>query len=57
MVAAHDKHGEDPPKRAARNNFSNNCLADFVIKNTRRFFIKMKIDERFLTEDPGSWNN
>ena len=58
MVAALDKHGdEDPPKRAVRNDFSNNCLADFVTKNTRRFFTKIKMDEKFLTKNPGSWNN
>jgi len=40
-----------------RKDFSNNCLADFVTKNTRRFFLKMKMDQKFLTEDPGSWND
>jgi len=58
MVAALDKDGdEDPPKRALRKDFSNNCLADFVTKSTRRFFLKMKVDQKFLTENPGSWNN
>jgi len=31
-------------------------LADFVTKSTRRFFLKMKVDQKFLTENPGSWN-
>jgi len=44
------------PKRALRKDLSNNCLADFVTKNTRRF-LKMKMDQKFLTEDPGSWND
>jgi len=50
-VAALDKDpDEDPPKRSLRKDFSNNCLADFVTKNTRRFFLKMKIDQKFPTE-------
>jgi len=50
-VAALDKDpDEDPPKRSLRKDFSNNCLADFVTKNTRRFFPKMKIDQKFPTE-------
>ena len=58
MVAALDKDGdEDPPKRALRKDFSNNCLADFVTKNTRRFFLKMKMDQKFLMKDPGSQND
>ena len=58
VVAALDKDGdEDPPKGALRKDFSNNCLADFVTKNTRHFFLKMKMDPKFLTEDPGSWND
>jgi len=58
MVAALDEDGdEDPPKRNVRNDFSNNCLADFVRKNTRRFLLNMKMDQKFLTEDPGSWND
>jgi len=59
MVAAFDKDGdEDPPKRTLRKDFSKNCLADFVTKNTRRFFLNMKMHQKFLTEDPnGSWND
>jgi len=32
-------------------------LLDFVTKNTRRFFLKMKIHQKFLTESPVSWND
>jgi len=59
MVAAFDKDGdEDPPKRTLRKYFSKNCLADFVTKNTRRVFLNMIMDHKFLTEDPNdSWND
>ena len=58
MVAALDEDGdENPPKRTLRKEVSNNCLADFVTKNTRRFFLKMKMDQKFLTEDSDSWND
>ena len=58
MIAALDKDGnEDHAKRALRKDFSNNCLADVVTKNTSHFFLKMKIDQKFLTEDPGLWND
>ena len=58
MVAAHDKdENEDDPKRALIKDFSNSCLADFVTKNTRHFFLKMKIDQKFLTKEPGLWND
>jgi len=58
MVAALDKNlDEDPPKCAPRKDFSNNCLADLIIKNIHPFFLKMKMDQKLLTEDPGSWND
>jgi len=58
MVAALDKDGdEDSPKRALRKDFSNNYLADFVTKSTRRFFLKMKMDQKLLMEDSGLWND
>ena len=47
---------EDPFKRALRKDFSNNCSADFVTKNTRHFFPNMKIDQKCSMKDPGSWN-
>ena len=58
MVAALDKDGnEDPPKCTLRKDFSNYCLADFVAKSKGHFCLKMKIDQKFLEEDPGSWND
>ena len=55
MVAALDKDGnEDPPKCTLRKDFSNYCLADFVAKSKGHFCLKMKIDQKFLEEDPGS---
>jgi len=58
MVTALDKDpDEDPPKCAPRKDFSNNCLADLITKNSRHFFLKMKMDQTFLPEDPGSWND
>jgi len=58
MVAALDKDpGEETPKCAPRKDFSNNCLADLITKNTHRFFLKTKMDQKFLTEDLGSWND
>jgi len=45
MVATLDKDGdEDPPKGALRKDFSNNCLVEFLTKNTCRFFLTMKMD-------------
>jgi len=55
-VAALDKD-QDPPKGVLKKDFSNNCLANFVTKNPRCFFLKMKMDQKFLMEDPGSWND
>ena len=58
MVAALDKDpDEHPPKCAPRKDFSNNCLADLITKNTRRFFLKTKMDQKFLTEESGLWND
>ena len=58
MVAALDKDGnEDSPKYVLRKDFSNNCVADFVTKNTSHFFTKMIIDQKFLAVDPDSWND
>jgi len=58
MVAALDKDGDkDPPELALRKDFSNNCLADFATKNTRRFFLKIQMDQKFLTKSPDSWND
>jgi len=56
MVAGIDKDlGEDLPKCALKKDLLN--LADLITKNTRRFFLKMKMDQKFLTEEPGSWND
>jgi len=57
MVAALDKDGEDLPKRTLWKDFSNKCMADFVTQNARPFFLKLKMDQIFHTEDPGSWND
>ena len=55
MAATLDKdRNEDPHKRALRKEILTNCLADFASKNTRHFFLKMKINQKFLNEDPGS---
>ena len=54
MVSALDKHRDkDPLKSAARNDFSKNSLADFVLKNTRRFFPEMK--NRRKVPNGGPW--
>ena len=40
-----------------REDCENKCLADFVTINTRQFFQKLKLDQKFLDEDPSTWKD
>ena len=58
MVVSLSKVGdEEPSKRPQREDCENKCLADFVTINTRQFFQKLKLDQKFLDEDPSTWKD
>ena len=58
MVVSLNKVGdEEQSKHPQRDNCENKCLADFVTFNTRQFFQKLKLDQKFLEEDHRSWKD
>ena len=48
---------EEPSKCSQRDSCKYKCLADFVTINTKQFFQKLKLDQKFLEDDPNSWKD